>query len=272
MSECKMSEYKMIAVDIDGTLLNSKSELTEPTREAISKAMDKGIVVIVSTGRPTYGMDRMLKSIGISENIPMIVYNGAKVVMSETGHVIYEQKLAAERIAELEGMSKEYGVDMIMWVDDKLYMNALNDDTTAYQGIMNAPYEIVDSFAEAASAGAIKAIWIENNIERINKIQSEMQKHFKDEVNCLTSRPYLLEFFDKDASKAIGMQKIGECYGIDQSEMIAVGDADNDISMIEYAGLGVVMGNAKDNVKAYADFIAPTNDEDGLAFVISKYF
>jgi Cof subfamily protein (haloacid dehalogenase superfamily) len=266
-----MSNYKMIAVDIDGTLLNSKSELTDVTRDAMAKAMAKGTVVVISSGRPTFGMDKMLKDIGINENVPLIVYNGAKVVMSESNHVIYEQKLAAEYIADLEALAKTRGINMIIWAYDKLYMHDLNEDTIAYQGILNAPYELVGSFKEVTSTGATKAIWIENNIECIISFQREMQERFKGEVNCETSRPYLLEFFDKNASKAIGMQKIGECYGIAQSEMIAVGDADNDISMIEYAGVGVVMGNGKDSVKAFADFIAPTNDEDGLAFVIDKF-
>ena len=263
-------KYKLMAVDIDGTLLNSKHELTGKTKEAIEKAVKKDIIFTLSTGRPVHGIKFLSELLNFNKDFPVITYNGAMVVMSKSGKVLYDQKLKEKYVNEIESLCKENGTHMIIWSDNNLYMTEENAYTMDYQKILNTGYTIVENFREIARGGITKAIWIDET-EKIKKLQGKIQEHFGGTLNCHTSRPYLLEFVDKNASKAVGMEKIGEYYNIDKSEMIAAGDGYNDISMIKYAGLGVVMGNAPNDIKEIADFVTLTNDEDGLAYVINKF-
>ena len=263
-------KYKLLAVDIDGTLLNSNFELTEATKEAVEKAIDKGIIFTISTGRPVPGVKYLKELLDLKKDFPVITYNGATVVMSESGKVLFNQKLEEKYVNEIEDLCTQNDTHMIVWSDDKLYMTEVNEYTMDYRSILGTDYTVVEDFREVAAGGITKTIWIDE-IEKISKLQDKMQHHFKDKLNCHTSRPYLLEFVGKGASKAAGMEEIGKYYGIDRSEMIAAGDGYNDVSMIKYAGLGIVMGNAPDDIKEIGDFVTLSNDEDGLAYAIDKF-
>lgn len=263
-------EYKLIAVDIDGTLLNSQYELTAGTREAIEELTDKGRIFTVSTGRPTQGIDFLRDVLDFDLDFPIISYNGSMVVLSKSKQILYEEKLACEYVIKLEELSKHQKTNMIAWKENRLYMTEENAHTMEYQAITGIQHTLINSFRDIAEGGVTKAIWIDEP-NKVSRMQTETQSALGEKINCHTSRAYLLEFVSKSASKAIGMEKIGEYFGIRQSEMIAVGDGYNDISMIQYAGLGVAMGNAPDDIKAIADYVAPTNDEDGLAVVIHQF-
>ena len=146
----------------------------------------------------------------------------------------------------------------MVWTDNKLYASELNSRAYEYSSISEVPPLLLEDNKKAIEKtiekGATKILWYDE-VEVINKYLNEVGKYLSDNVNFHTSQPYFLEFVDKSASKAKAMEKLGEHCGIKQSEMIAVGDGLNDLSMIEYAGLGVAMNNANDIVKDKADFI-----------------
>jgi Cof subfamily protein (haloacid dehalogenase superfamily) len=139
-----------------------------------------------------------------------------------------------------------------------------------YKRISNVEPVIIGDADEIIKKGITKIIWYDEP-EKLKKYQNEIEKYLSDGVNYHTSRPMFLEFVDRDASKAIAMEKLGEHFGIKQSEMIAIGDGFNDLSMIEYAGLGVAMANSEEEVKEKADYITLSNDEDGVAHVIYEF-
>jgi Cof subfamily protein (haloacid dehalogenase superfamily) len=139
-----------------------------------------------------------------------------------------------------------------------------------YKSISGVEPVLAENTRQLAEKGVTKILW-SDEVEKIEQYNREVGKHLSDNVNFHPSRPYFLEFVDINASKAIAMERLGEYYGIDRSEMIAVGDGYNDLSMIEYAGLGVAMANSPDYVKEKADYITLSNEEDGVAHVINKF-
>jgi len=261
-------KYKLIAIDIDGTLLNSRSELTPRTREALRLAMDKGALPVISTGRPMQGVERM--GLIFDEDMPVITYNGAAVVMSRSKKRLLDAKLPPELCLETIALGLERGVSVNVWVDDALYAASDTDKNELYRQVSKQRPVLGADMPQIVCGGASKVLWCDG-ADVIDKCQADMRTRFGDRLNCHTSSPTLLEFVSREASKAAAMERIGALYGIDRSEMIAVGDGHNDISMLEYAGLGVAMANAPQAVKDKAGFVTLSNDEDGVAHVIEKF-
>ncbi len=259
--------YKLMAVDIDGTLLNDRNELTGNTKNAIRLAVEKGLIFTIASGRPIQGIEGLNKELNL--DVPYITYNGAMVVLGKSKKVLYEQKLSQRDAGDIIQLGQKYGATIMVWMNNGLYVPELNERVEKYKTISGVEPVLVDNIGELIENGVTKILWYDE-VEKIEQYQKEIGKYLSDNVNFHPSRPYFLEFVDKKASKAIAMEKLGEYYGIKQSEMIAVGDGYNDLSMIEYAGLGVAMANAPDEVKEKADYITLSNEEDGVAHVIYK--
>jgi Cof subfamily protein (haloacid dehalogenase superfamily) len=261
-------KYKLMAVDIDGTLLDSHGILTEGTRKAITAGVERGLIFTISTGRPLQGVEYLNGLLSL--DLPYITYNGAMVIMGKSKEILYEQKLSPEDSDRIIDLGKKFDTTIIIWADNKLFVTELNERVQKYKEISKVEPVLINDLHELLKAGVTKILWYDE-IDKIEKYQSEVGKYLGDSVNFHTSRPMFLEFVDKRASKAIAMERLGEHFGIVRSEMIAIGDGFNDLSMIEYAGLGVAMANAKDAIKEKADFITLSNDEDGVAHVINKF-
>jgi Cof subfamily protein (haloacid dehalogenase superfamily) len=261
-------KYKLIAVDVDGTLLNSDDIITETTKEAIAACVAQGVIFTISTGRPIQGVRHLNQQLGLDS--PFITYNGAMVILGNSRTVLYEQKLSADDASRIVRLGEAYGTTILVWADNRLFANELNERTRKYTEITSVTPNLVKDLTDVTANGVTKLLWYDE-IETINRYSIEVLPFLSKNVNIHTSRPMFLEFVDIKASKAIAMAKIGQHYNIKQSEMIAVGDGFNDLSMIEYAGLGVAMGNADNEVKRIADYVTRSNDEDGVAHVINKF-
>lgn len=261
-------KYKLMAVDIDGTLLDSQSVLRDETVEAITHAVKKGLVFTIATGRPIQGVVQFNERLGL--DLPYITYNGAMVVMGSSREILYETRLTYEDAKCVYQLGLDYGTTIIVWSKNVLYVSEMNDRARKYAEQACTPAVLLNDVDAILRAGATKILWYDD-IATIDKFNAEVGASVGEGVNFHTSKPYFLEFVDKQASKAIAMERLGEHYGIQREEMIAVGDGDNDLSMIEWAGLGVAMGNAKDSVKSRADYITLTNDEHGVAHVINEF-
>ena len=261
-------KYKLMAVDIDGTLLDSDSNLTEETRKAIRLGVEKGLIFTIASGRPIQGVEKLNEQLNL--DLPFITYNGAMVVMGKSKRILYEQKLSPVDSKSIYELGEKYGAMVIIWNDNKLYVNKMNDNAKQYSDISKTEPILITDIDETVKNGATKALWFDD-VALIDKWEHEVGRFLSDSITYHTSRPYFLEFVDKKASKALAMEKIGEIFGISRDEMIAVGDGINDLSMIEYAGLGIAMANAKDAVKEKAGYITLSNDEDGVAHVIYKF-
>lgn len=261
-------KYKLLAVDVDGTLLNSKREITPKTREKIHQAIDRGFVFTISSGRPVQGVAMITSALGV--DIPVITYNGAMVITGKSKNVIYSCTMRDEDAIAVEALGKARDTTIAIWADNRLFVNRADERAAKYSELSGTKPELYENVGELLNKGINKMLWYDD-VERINAFQKEIVGSLSSSVNFHTSQPFFLEFVDINASKAIAMGKLGEYYGIGREEMIAVGDGFNDLSMIKYAGLGVAMDNAPEEVKQVSDFVTLSNDEDGVAYVIDKF-
>ena len=264
-------KYKLIASDMDGTLVNDRSELTERTKKAILKATDAGVLFVAATGRP-FGNVQEFNSI-LDKDMPFIVFNGAEGYMGKSGKLLFEHFLDFELAKEVFDIGQRLGISQIVWTGPVLWANRRDDATSAYEAVCNGlKMKITEDLAAIKDEvpGISKVLWIDDP-KVVKSELIKMKAHFGDKLKCVSSMAHFLEFVSIKAGKGTALTEIGKIFNIDKSEMIAIGDANNDLCMIEYAGLGVAVANASDEIKARSDYVTKSNNEDGVAEVIEKY-
>lgn len=262
-------KYKFAAADMDGTLLNNSDEITPITADTIQRAVQEGLIFSVCTGRPIQGVEKYNHILNLKA--PVITYNGAMIVMSHTKEVLFEQGLEREDAAKILESGRKYNTTMCVWSKNQLYTNVLNDRIMEYRKATDVTPILIENEEELLDQGITKILWYDT-IENIQKWEKEIPSDTFSSVTFCTSKPFYLEFFNKKVSKASAMERIGEHYGITREEMIGIGDGFNDLPMIEYAGLGVAMENAPDEVKEKAQYITASNECDGVAQVLETFY
>jgi hypothetical protein len=257
-----------MAVDVDGTLLDDEKKLDAKTIETIKLAVKQGLIFTICTGRPIQGVVPLVEKIGL--DLPFITYNGAMIIKGKSREILYDLKMTDEDARAVIELGTKYGTTISIWANNKLYVNRLNQKAYDYGALSNTKPLPINDLDAIIKSGVTKVLWYDQ-VETINKFQKEAGNYLSKTINFHTSQPYFLEFVDHKASKAKALARLGEYYGIKQEEIIAVGDGYNDLSMIEYAGLGVAMANAEEAIREKADYITLTNNENGVAHVIEKF-
>lgn len=270
-------KYKLICMDMDGTLLNDKKEVSERAKAAISKAHDLGVKVVIATGRIFVSAEYYGDIIGVKA--PIIASNGAYVREKDSDKSIYEEGLGSENYELVVQMLSKYDIIPHFYTEDTIYTEKLVHSSLAYKKAnktlprnRQVKIEVVDnwnSFFAEERPRIIKAMAVSEESEKIIRAKNEFIKLNKFQV--VSSMKDSFEIMAKATSKGNALKKICDFYGIDRNEIISIGDNENDISMIKFAGLGVAMGNAEESVKNIADYITATNEDDGVAKVIEKY-
>jgi len=260
--------YKFIALDVDGTLMTSERTIAESTRKAIQAAREIGVLVCISSGRPYVGVGPIAKDLGLKA--PMIAYNGGMIVDSTTDQILYECSVDPDDARKVIADAHKEDTTLIIWSQDKLYVNRMDERVDSYRQISDVVPHLIEDYEALIQQGITKILWIDE-LDTIVAFREKYRAKYGQRLNVVRSLPMFLEFVDKGVSKAEAMKKIGERHGIRREEMIAIGDGDNDLEMLEYAGLGIAMGNAHEEVKEAADAVTASNDEDGIAKAIQKY-
>lgn len=273
---------KAIILDVDGTLTNSKKVITEKTKNALIKAQEKGIILILASGRPTSGLVDFAKELKMYENNGLLVsFNGSKVVDCQSEEVLFNETMTVEQGKEvLEHMKKFKVKPMIdkneyMFVNDvyDCYINHNNESINIIQyesrggKFKLCEKEDLSSFVDYP----LNKILTAGNPDYLKENYLEMMKPFKDTLSCMFTAPFYFEFTAKGIDKAKALDSVLVPKGYKKEEIIAFGDGHNDISMVNYAGFGVAMGNAVEELKNIADEITLSNDEDGIAHTLYKY-
>ncbi|MFD2305718.1 sugar-phosphatase [Enterococcus termitis] len=264
---------KLVAIDIDGTLLDSNRNITPKVKETLQKANEKGIYIVLCTGRPLPGVKEQLTELDLyGDNDYVITYNGSLVQATKSNEIISQYSLSYDDFLEIELMSRKVGTHLHT-IDDKAVYTANRDIGKytvheAYLVDMPLKYRAVDEMTPDMSI--IKMMMIDEP-DVLDKAISQLPESFTSKYTTVKSTEFYFEILNKEASKGNALAKLAEHLGIDQSETMAIGDNENDLSMIEYAGIGVAMGNATENIKRAADIQTSSNDEDGVAEVLLKY-
>ncbi|WP_234122037.1 Cof-type HAD-IIB family hydrolase [Clostridium hydrogenum] len=265
-----MGNFKMICLDIDGTLLNSKHEITPETKKKIQLASkEKQIPVILVSARMPKGILFLQRELEIEE--PIICYSGA-LVLDKGGRVISKNFISVSNIKEVHKKAQELGVHVSLYKDNEWYIEKMDEWAKQESEITNITpiivnFQVLIEKWKNEGTGVNKILCMAES----NKISLLKEKIKTGDLNVYPSKPTYLEIMPKEASKTSAINVLREKFNIEQSEIMAAGDNYNDTDMIEYAGLGVAMGNAPQEVKACADFVTLTNDEDGVASAIEKF-
>ncbi|NLL73678.1 MAG: sugar-phosphatase [Clostridiales bacterium] len=263
--------YKLIAIDMDGTLLNDNKEISDKCQKYFEILKKKGIKIVLATGRPLDGVMPYVEQLGLlDEDEYVVTYNGALVQSTVNKKILYNKPLSIDSYRELYTVSKQFGVNIHALTDSSVLTPKKNPYTKIESTInqiptIEGPVEDVD-----ASTNIVKVMFVDDP-KKLDEVIPLIPQWIRDKYSILRSATIFLEFLDKSVNKGVGVSAIAKQLGIKQEEVICIGDAGNDIAMIEYAGLGVAMGNATDDAKAVADYITLTNEEDGVAHVIEKF-
>ena len=264
---------KLIAIDMDGTLLNSKKELSEETKQYFKNFHNKGTdtLLVLCTGRPESGIRPYLKDLGyLEENHYIISQNGANIYESLNGKRVMDAFLDSEEIQKWIELGKKHGVSVMGAGVDYYY--SFDEEPTEWMEfdvkIVNGSLKRI-SKEESLSTKFYKLLLLGDG-EQVNEFEKVIPEEWRNEFYVVRSQKYLIEVLTKGVNKAFGLEKLANKLGIQPSEIAAIGDAANDIEMLEYAGLAIAMGNASEEVKAIADIVTDTNENNGVIKAIDK--
>lgn len=266
-------DRKLLVLDIDGTLTNSKKEVTYATKSAIMDLMNRGHRCMLASGRPTPGMQKVADTLEF-ENYGgyLLSFNGAKIIKYDTKEVVYQQILPVTFLPKLYQYAVEHHCGIISYDANQVISGNGIDESVALEArINNLPIKEVDNFPEYITFDINKCLMTAPP-HLAAKYELELQQLFGDHLSIYRSEPFFIEIMPKGVDKAASLAQMLSILGISRENTIACGDGFNDITMIKYAGIGVAMANAQDKVKEAADVITLSNDEDGLIPIIQKYF
>lgn len=263
-----MPKYKLIAADLDDTLLNDHLEISERNRRAFQLAQDMGVTVTIATGR----MFRSALPIGLELGIkgPLVTYQGAFVKNIVTGEVMVHRPVPIDLARQVLTAGYENGVHINIYINDTLYMDKITEEGRHYVEQAKVEMNPVGNLLDFLQDEPTKILFI-GEPAFLDKLSHQMKEQFGDSLYITKSKPYYLEFMHPKATKMHGIGRLAELLGIRPEEIITFGDSYNDIEMIEYAGLGVAVSNAPQEIKEKADLVTDTNNNDGVAKVIEEF-
>ena len=263
--------YKLIAMDLDGTLNNDQKQISEKTRKVLMDAQRKGIRLALASARPSPGLFRERDALRIQDHKGILMsYNGGRIVDAQTNATLFETSMDIEETRHVLRKLEELPVTPILddgvqfYVTDK---NAYKVDYECYNNRMECTE--VENLADFLNFAPIKILMSVQPAE-ISAVQAQIAAFLPESLSVVKTAAFYLEVIPKCINKGQGIHDICRTLGISPEEVIAFGDAENDIPMLRAAGMGIAMGNAADDVKAAADRITLSNNDDGIAAALEK--
>lgn len=267
-----MKEIKLIAIDIDGTLVNSKKEITPLVKEALQKAKENGKKIVICTGRPLSGAQRYLDELGLNHQDDQYVvsFNGA-VVESTNGEVIFKKGLDYQEYIDLEAIARKLNLHFHAVSLDRLYTANRNiGHYTIYNSRVVKLEVAYRTPEEMKKIPIIKCMYIDEPKYLDSKLTSPLFDSMKNRVVFSKTEPFYYEATAAGVDKGSGLKTLCDYLGIKQENVMALGDQANDMPMLKYAGFGVAMGNAVEVTKKIADKVTTDCDHDGVAKAINQ--
>lgn len=263
--------YKMIVLDLDGTLTNSEKEITPRTKEVLTRYQESGGKVVLASGRPTYGVMPLAQELDLQRYGSYVLsFNGGIITDCGTGRVVFEKMLPMDIPAQVYDLSRRYKTSMLTYQGSNIITETPEDyyvQKESYCTKMEP--KKVGNLKDYVDFPVAKCMMMGKGIH-LAEVEREVKDYFGGTLNIFRSEPYFLEIMPQGIDKAESLKRLLEQVGMESSEMAAFGDGYNDKSMLMLAGLGVAMENGQAAVKAVADYVAPSNEDDGVAYVVER--
>lgn len=264
--------YEVLVLDVDGTLVNTNKKITEVTRQALIGCQERGIKVAIASGRCTEGIRHQAKAIGLDRFGGYIIsYNGGRITNCETGEVVYDIPLPDGMIHELYDYSIQENTGILTYYEGKIIAHSYTDPyiTIDSKGC-DMPIYVPEDFHKEIRGNVNKCI-LTGDPDHLAELEKKAAKDFEGRLSVYRSEDFYLEMMPLGVDKAYGIARLLDRLGYRRSQVICCGDGFNDLSMMNYAGLGVAMANAPQELRDRADYVAPSCDEDGVVDVVNRF-
>ncbi len=265
-------KYKLLVLDVDGTLLNDQKEITPRTHAALLKVQQMGVHIVLASGRPTGGVMPLAEALELNHYGGFILsYNGGQIINAQTGELLFEKRINPEMLPYLDKKAKKNDFAILTYHKNRLITDKPDNQHVRDEAELSGMEVVgVDNFVEAVDFAPCKCMLVSDNEEALVGLENHWKKRLDGVLDVFRSEPFFLEVvppsIDKGNTLGILMSKLS----VQPEEVVAIGDGVCDVSMIQLAGLGIAMGNAQDSVKACADVTTLPNTHEGVAIAVEK--
>ena len=263
---------KLLALDIDGTLITKEHVLTEGVRSALLRAQrDYDTRIILASGRPTPALGALAEALQIADYGGYLMpFNGGKILEAGSKRLLSAQLLDTDLIPQLYRLVQEHGANILTYTEEHI-LTEREDDPYAEKEVVitGMPLKRVPSFVEAATESLPKCLAV-GPLEKLIPLEAAVKEQLGTRVGAFRSSDYFLELVPRGVNKGSALARLLDVLGMTPQDLIAIGDNYNDLEMIELAGTGVAMGNAPEDIQRRADFVTRSNAEDGVAYALEQ--
>lgn len=261
---------KLLALDLDGTLLNQNQKISQENVRAINKVKEKGINIVIATGRTNLGAENYFKELGLQEFL--ISYNGALIQNIKEKKIIKHIPLPIDKTLEILNFVNGNNLYANLYLNNRVYANKAGEELEYYKRIMNIePVVIKEPLDKFLNKPSTKLLIIEKDLVKVDEILSNLRKEFSSNLHITKSIEDCIDIMSKNVSKGKALSDLTNILGINAEEVAAVGDGDNDLEMIKFAGISAAVANAEEAVRENADYLTASNDNNGVAEFIEKF-
>lgn len=267
-------KYKLLVLDIDGTVTNSRKEISEKTRKAIIQLQENGIQVVIASGRAPKGVFPVAKCLDFDRfGNYILAFNGARIIDFKTGKCVYEKRLPPNIPGRLWEDAVKYDLGILTYTENTIVTGTVPEQYMDFEAeISHMELEYHSDFCRYVDF-PVNGCLLTGDPDLIEVAEPIFVHKYLHETEIFRSEPFFLEIVPKNVDKAYSLKHLLRILGIRREEMVCCGDGYNDVSMIQYAGLGVAMANAQERLKALANYVTVNdNDHDGIVEVIEKFF
>ena len=265
-------KYKLLVLDVDGTLLNDEREISKRTLAALLKVQQMGVRIVLASGRPTYGLMPLAKTLELGNYGGFVLsYNGCQIIKAQNGEILFERRINPEMLPYLEKKARKNGFAIFTYHDDTLITDSPDNEYIKNEALLNNLKIIKeDEFSTAIDFAPCKCMLVSDKEIALIGLEQHWEKRLAGTLDAFRSEPYFLEVVPCGVNKANTLGALLEHLGVTREEVIAVGDGVCDVTMLQLAGMGVAMGHSQDSVKVCADYVTASNEEDGVALAVEK--
>lgn len=265
-------KYKLLVLDVDGTLLNEAKEISKRTLAALLKVQQMGVRIVLASGRPTYGLLPLAKSLELGNYGGYLVsYNGCQIISAQNGEILFELRINPELVPYLEKKARKNNFALLTYHDDTLVTDSPENRHVQREAALNH-LQIIreDEFSAGIDFAPCKCVLVSDDEEALIDLETYWKKRLDGTMDVFRSERYFLEVVPCGIDKANTLGALLDMLKVKRDEVMAIGDGVCDVTMIQLAGMGVAMGHSPESVKACADYVTVSNEDDGVAQAVEK--